>query len=69
MEHPKSFIWLRDFLIAQGYEVRAAIIFQDNQSSMAIIERGYSNSERTRHINIRHCWIKDRTDAGELTIK
>jgi hypothetical protein len=56
-------------LIAQGYEVKAAVIFQDNQSSMAIIERGHSNSERTRHINIRYFWIKDRADAGELTIK
>ena len=46
-----------------------AIIYQDNQSTIAMAERGRSSSERTRHIHIRHFFIKDRIDSGEVKLK
>jgi len=61
-------IWSRDFLIAQGESVGPATIGQDNQSTMALADRGASVSERTRHINIRHYWVKDRVSSGEIQI-
>jgi histone deacetylase 1/2 len=61
-------IWSREFLIAQGYDMPPAIVYQDNQSTMALIERGDSHSERTRHIKIRYFWVKDRVDSGDLEI-
>ena len=32
-------------------------------------EKGRSTSDRTRHINVRYFWIKDRIDTGELELK
>ena len=62
-------IWSRDFLIAQGYNLPAATIYQDNTSTIALVERGKSSSERTKHINIRYYFIKDRIESGEIEIK
>lgn len=61
-------IWLRDYMIFQGYNVRVATVFQDNQSTLALAERGFSNSERTRHINIRYFFVKDRIDSKEIEL-
>jgi hypothetical protein len=35
---------------------------------MALIERGRSTAERTRHIKIRYFWVKDRVDMGDINI-
>ena len=56
---------VRNFLIEQGYNLGPVIIYQDNMSCMALVERGRSGAERTRHINIRYFWVKERVDKGE----
>jgi len=61
-------IWTREFLMEQGYEVKP-VMLQDNQSTMALIEKGRSTSARTRHIGIRYFFVKDRVDSGELSIE
>ena len=61
-------VWVREFLIAQGEEPLPAKVYQDNQSAMALIERGRSTAERTRHIKIRYFWVKDRVDMGDINI-
>ena len=62
-------IHLRNFVIAQGYDVGPAIIFQDNMSCMALMKRGGPGSERSRHINIRHFWLKEKVDQEEVIIE
>jgi len=37
--------------------------------SMALIKRGGPASQKTRHIAIRHFWLKERVDDGEMVIK
>jgi len=59
----------REFLIGQGYDVGPAIVYQDNMSTMKLVENGRSNSVRTRHINIRFFFVKDRVDKGEIIVK
>jgi hypothetical protein len=59
----------RSFLTAQGYQCGPVTVYQDNMSCMALIERGRSAAERTRHIDIRHFWMKERVDMGEAIIK
>jgi hypothetical protein len=46
----------------------SVIVYQDNLSCMALLERGRSGGERTRHIDIRYFWLKDRLDRGEATV-
>ena len=35
---------------------------------MAMISKGKSTAVRSRHVNIRYYWLKDRIDNGEVTI-
>jgi hypothetical protein len=62
-------IWTRNFLIAQGYDVPAALIGQDNMSTMTMVDAGKSTSARTRHIAIRFFWIHDRVKQGEIKLE
>jgi len=61
-------IWVRDFLTAQGYPMDAAVIYQDNKSTINLAEKGRSTSERTRHVNIRYFFIHDRIKSGEVKV-
>lgn len=60
---------MRNFLLSQGYSCGPVTVFQDNMSCMALIERGRSGAERTRHIDLRYFWLKERVDAGEAVVK
>ena len=62
-------LWVRQFLIDQGYEIRPAIVYQDNKSTIQLIKNGRSNSERTRHINIRYFYLSDRIKENEIIIE
>jgi hypothetical protein len=62
-------VWFCNFLAAQGHVLLPAIIYQDNQSTIALAEKGKSTSDRTRHINIRYFFVKDLIDKGEVKIE
>ena len=62
-------IWVRNFVIAQGYDVGPVVIHQDNLSCMALMKRGSPASERSRHIGIRYFWVKERVDGKEAIVR
>lgn len=62
-------IHLRSFIVAQGYEIGPVIVYQDNMSCMALVKRGGPTSERSRHIDIRYFWLKERVDIKEVVIE
>ena len=45
-------IHLRNMIIAQGYNIGPAVVYQDNMSCMALIKRGGPGSERSGHIKV-----------------
>jgi hypothetical protein len=57
-------IHIRRFLIAQGHDVGPIEVFQDNKSTMALIERGRSGAEKTRHIVSKYFWMKEQVSTG-----
>jgi hypothetical protein len=59
----------RAFSMAQGYDCGPMTVYQDNMSTMALVERGRSAAERTRHIDIRYFWVKERVMNGEMIIR
>jgi hypothetical protein len=61
-------IWCREFLIAQGYDVPPARVYQDNMSTIALATKGAGSSDRTRHVSIRYFWMKDRVASGDIEI-
>jgi len=62
-------IWCRNFLEEQGYTMPPASVFQDNQSTIAMVRAGRPTSDRTRHVNIRFFFVADRERAGEIAIE
>lgn len=63
-------IWTRDFLMGQGYKLTAANIYEDNKATIELARPGRHNNPQSlsRHINIKHYFIKDRQEAGEVQI-
>jgi hypothetical protein len=60
-------IGLREFLLSQGYtDLGPALIGQDNVNGIAMMEKGKSENFRSRHINIRYFFMKDRVDSKEI---
>ena len=62
-------MWSRDFLLAQGYEVKEAILYQDNQATMKTLIDGRSSTERSRHIRVRYFWLHGEIQAKRLKVK
>jgi hypothetical protein len=58
-----------EFLKAQGENIGQPTIFQDNKSIIHMINKGASKSDRTRHMNSRYFWLKERIDDGEVYIE
>ena len=61
-------LWALQYLRGQGENIEVIIVEQDNQSTIAMYQRGYSNSDKTRHLNLRHFWIKDPVENGFVQI-
>jgi hypothetical protein len=59
---------IRQFVIGQGYNHGPVVVFQDNLSCMALINKGKSSSERTRHMAIRYFWLSEKIKKKELKL-
>ena len=63
-------MWVKMFLEAQGYAVEQSFLEQDNESAIKLERNGRTSAgPRSRHIDIRFFWVKDRTSAGGITIR
>ena len=63
-------IWTSYFLQAQGQKVSDNLLYQDNMSAMLMEKNGrQSSTKRTRHIDIRYFFVKDRVESGDLRIE
>ena len=63
-------LWTRNFLEAQGYEIKARIILQDNESAIKLENNGLKSvGPHSRHINIRYFFITDQIQQGNMKIK
>ena len=62
-------VWMVIILEEQGYDIKKNIIFQDNQSTIRMSKNGRAYCWiNFRHINIRHFFLKDRADRGEIDV-
>jgi hypothetical protein len=61
-------LWTKNFLSEQGNVMKPATMFQDNQSTIHLLKNGQSNSETTRHIDIRYFFITDRIKRGDIQV-
>ena len=56
-----------DFVRAQGYDAKF-VIGQDNMSTIQMITNRTNVSMRTKHINVRYFWLREKYLANEFVI-
>jgi hypothetical protein len=52
-------LWVNLFLRSLGFKADVPTIFQDNTSTMSVATNGLTNNTKTKHIDIRHLWIRE----------
>ena len=63
-------LWHIYFLRSQGYEIDCKILYQDNESTIKLLNNGkQSSGKQTRHIDIRYFWISDRLKNEQIRVK
>jgi hypothetical protein len=62
-------LWIRQFMLQQGYAMKPAVIHQDNKSTIFLAENGKTTHQRTRHIDIRYFSVKDSLDRREIRLE
>ena len=63
-------LWVRMFIIEQGYTVSDNIVYQDNQSTILLGNNGRrSSGKRTRHIEIRYYFVTDNVKRKNIRIE
>ena len=48
--------------------MQPAVMYQDNMSTIQLIKNGRSNSEKTRHVDIRFFFMHDRINSGDVSL-
>ena len=65
-----NILWVTNFLKEQGYDVVENILEHESKSAIKLETNGrMSAGPRSRHIDIRYFWIKDRTSAAGIKIR
>lgn len=61
--------YVSDFLQDQGLDIGPIQLHQDNTSTISMMLNGCSTHPKTRHINVRYFFIKERIENGEINVK
>lgn len=62
-------VWTRNVLEELGYEQPPADVFQDNKSTIFMVEAGHGNHHRSKHIAVRFFYAKGLLDQGVIHVK
>jgi histone deacetylase 1/2 len=62
-------IQLQNFLLTIGYKLPPILVMQDNTSTIFLATNGRSNSDATRHVDIRYFWMCDRIKRKQIELK
>ena len=62
-------LWSKYFLDEQGVQANH-IVYQDNTSAQRLETNGrLSSGKRTKHMNVRYFFIKDKVDNGDFKVE
>jgi hypothetical protein len=64
-----TILWMILWLEAQGHQVRPAVVYQDNQSSLALMKAGKKPNQKTKHLEIRYYFAHSRVNNGDIELK
>lgn len=57
-------LWLE----SQGHDVKPAIVYQDNQSCLALMKAGKKPNKKTKPLEIRYNFAKSTIDSGDIVL-
>ena len=61
-------IWERKLLEELGFNTKTPVLMQDNQGTIALAKNPIAHA-RTKHIDIRHYFMKSSVMDGSVTLK
>ena len=64
----KDLIHLSNILEAFVTVEKPMTVFVDNQATIALMQQPVNNS-RTRHIAVRHFWVRELVDTGQVVLR
>jgi hypothetical protein len=64
----KDGLWARNFLLGQGFESQPLTLYQDNKSTIALLENGIASASRVKHIDAKYFFLADRVKAGDIRV-
>ena len=63
-------LWTKQFMEAQGYRIDRNVLYQDNKSTILLLENGkQSAGKRSRALNIRYFFIHDQKEKGNIDVE
>lgn len=62
-------IGLKNFIKELDIKVNNTNIYQDNQSTIQLINNEFPKTQRTKHINIKYFGIKEKINKNKFTLK
>ena len=68
-DYLKQITWARNFMLEQGYNMQPTILYQDNESTIKLINNERrSSSGKTKHIDDRYFYAHDKVQKGEIIV-
>ena len=64
----KDLVYLTSLLEAFVEVEKPMVVFVDNQATIALMQQPVNNS-RTKHIAVRHFWVRDLVQSGEIVLR
>ncbi len=66
----RHILWARYFMQAQGYEMEASLLYQDNMSAMLLETNGKASSSKcTKHIKVKYFYVKNKIHQGNIVVE
>jgi hypothetical protein len=62
-------IHVQAFLKEIGESNHSGLLYQDNTAAISLETKGKAAAARTKHVSLRHLWIKDRVERKELEVE
>ena len=62
-------LWMRHLLLAQGYNIGATTLYQDNQAVIDLMRSERRTKQRTKHLNVRYFHARDFELSGQIKIQ
>lgn len=63
----RTAIWLANLIRETGFEVRPIKIYEDNNGCIELTKG--QGSQRTKHIDVRHHFIREHIENGDITVE